>query len=515
VSDYLTIHFHDTYNSGPPFDPLQFTTNPSRTKSHNSDKMNDGSVRNIVVIGAAWAGQSTAHYFLRHILPTLKSTSGSLYRVVLIDSSSHFYYKLAAPRALVDTKSMPLKPLFTPVEQGFKQYGDKVTFHHGTVTSIDKSDSLVHFNLADGGKGQVRYFSLVIASGTRTPTPLTSLHGDHNKTIKAIDSMNERLKVAKEVVITGGGPIGIETAGEIGEKLNGQSGISGRKVKITVIAGGKKIIPVLRDSLGKKAEQLLNKVGVEVVYNAKVTKVELGGQDTSTEKGFETTDDSYAESGETQAHGGIKTSRSTNPDGKTIVHLDNGRTLQADVYIPATGTSANTEFLPKDWVDSTGFVKCNPKTLRVEAAGPRVYVVGDCGSYSRGGVLDLFDAMPIVMTNMWNDLVHANTEGGKSTSAKDRSYIRKEAETQIVPVCFYVWSCFSEDAWTNQTFRRLVISLALALSMGGSCLLSWLRWQRVRIICWVRKMALSLARSLRSLDFGTLHRYEEVWKMRR
>lgn len=397
--------------------------------------MNDGSVRNVVIIGASWAGQSTAHYFLRHILPTLKSTSKSLYRVVLIDSSSHFYYKVAAPRAIVDSKSMPHSKIFTPIEPGFKQYGvDTVTFHHGEVTSINKADSIVNFKLADGNKGEVRYYALVIASGTRTPTPTNSLHGDYTISTRAIESLNARLRQAKEVVITGGGPVGIETAGEIGEALNGQSGLANRKVKVTVIAGGKRIIPVLREGLGLKAEKMLNKVGVEVLYNTKVTRVELGGQDTSTEKGFNTTDDSYADTGETQANGGIKTGRSSDPSGKTIVHLDNGKTLSADVYYPATGVTPNTSFLPKDWLDASGYVKANPQTLRVDVAGPRVYVIGDAGNYSRGGILDLLSVVPVMSTNMWNDLVHANTEGGPKNGAKDRFYKVNNGETQVVPI---------------------------------------------------------------------------------
>ena len=190
-------------------------THPSRPVFHTTTTMNDGSVRNVVILGAAWAGQSAAHYFIRHILPSLKSTSGSLYRVVLIDASSHFYYKTAAPRALVDSKAMPHKDIFTPIEQGFKQYGaNGVTFHHAEVTSIDRAESLVHFKMNGGGKGEVKYYALIIATGTRTPTPLTSLHGDYSVSQRAIDSMNDRLRTAKEVIITGGGPVGIETAGE-------------------------------------------------------------------------------------------------------------------------------------------------------------------------------------------------------------------------------------------------------------------------------------------------------------
>lgn len=399
--------------------------------------MGDSTVRNIVICGASWAGLSTAHYFLKHIYPTLKSTSNSLYRVVLINPSTHFYYKVGAPRAAASSKSLPHDKLFTPIVDGFQQYGkDAVTFHYGEATSVDQANHNVNFQLADGTTGTVRYYALVIATGANTPTPLTSLHGDHNKTIQAIDSMNDRLRQAKEVVITGGGPVGVETAGEIGEALNGQSGLNSRKVKITLIAGGKRIIPVLRESLSQRAEKMLNKVGVEILYSSRVKRVELGGQDTSTEKGFDTTDDNYAETGgSTQANGGIQTTRNNDPSGKTIIYLENGTKLTADVYIPATGVTPNTSFLPREWVDEKGFVKTNSSTLRVDVAGTRVYCIGDCGNYSNGGILDLYAAMPVMATNMWNDLVHANKEGGAKNGAKDRFHkSNPNAETQVVPI---------------------------------------------------------------------------------
>jgi len=192
----------------------------------------------------------------------------------------------------------------------------------------------------------------------------------------------------------------------VGQKLNGPSGLSARKVKITVIAGGSRIIPVLRAPIGLKAEKMLNKLGVEVLYNSRVARVELGGADTATEKNFDTAtgEDSYAQtSGATQVAGGIAESRNQDGSGKTYVYLEDGKKLSADVYIPAAGVTPNTGFLPREWVDADGYVRANKKTLRVDVAGPRVYVVGDVGDYSKGGILDLMSAMPVFATNIWSE----------------------------------------------------------------------------------------------------------------
>ena len=150
---------------------------------------------------------------------------------------------------------------------------------------------------------------------------------------------------------------------------------------------------------------MLNKLGVEVIYNKRVARVELGGSDKATEKKFDTPtgEDSYAQtSGATQVAGGIQTSRNEDGSGKTYVYLEDGTKMSADVYIPAAGVTPNTEFLPKEWVDQDGYVRANKKTLRVDVAGPRVYVVGDVGDYSKGGILDLMSAMPVFATNIWS-----------------------------------------------------------------------------------------------------------------
>jgi NADPH-dependent 2,4-dienoyl-CoA reductase/sulfur reductase-like enzyme len=120
-------------------------------------------------------------------------------------------------------------------------------------------------------------------------------------------------------------------------------------------------------------------------------------------------------------------------DAKTKVELSNGEFLEADIYIDATGMRPNTGFLPKEWLDNRNKVACNPKTLRVEheSAGPRVYVVGDVGSYTRGGLMDLAEAIPVAMTNLRTDLIAHLT--GKAPGG-DRHYTPNLKESQVVPI---------------------------------------------------------------------------------
>ncbi|KAL9088875.1 MAG: hypothetical protein Q9159_002838 [Coniocarpon cinnabarinum] len=373
-------------------------------------------VRNIVILGAGFAGLSAAHYFMRHIYPSLKSDQSFSYRLVLIDQSTHFWWHISAPRALVSTKLMQHDKVFFPLADGFKQYGsdkDILDIKQAQPTFIDLESRKVNIkdmNEDTGGAEandpglveSIPYHALIIATGTTTPTAATSLHGTHTETQRALEDMNKRLARASSVIIAGGGPIGVETAGEVGEALNGNnSSLKKAKVKITLIAGSTKLLPVLSEKLSKKAAKYLEKVGVEVKYGEKVTKVDFDA----------------------------------NEEGKTTVTLSNSETISADVYIPAIGAKPNTSYLPAELKDERGYVKSasndgsgsshSPDTLRVDQAGERVYVLGDVGAYTRGGVLDLYKATPVLGNNLAMDL------GVRKTEKQHRS---DESETQLVPV---------------------------------------------------------------------------------
>lgn len=399
----------------------------------------DTGTRNIVILGAGFAGQSAAHYYLRHIHPSLKlvQKENANYKIILVDQSNQFWWHISAPRAMVSTKAMPHDKTFVPIMKGFEQYvsaKDAVEFKQANPVNIDTArrtvtvksisgDSAkdVNAGMTDGDTNgaatnpalveTISYYALVIATGTRTPTPVTSFHGDHTRSMRALDAMNERLATAKNVVIAGGGPVGVETAGEIGDAMNGSAGFlkarpAKEPVKITLVAGGSKLLPVLRKGLSDKAEKFLNKVGVDVVYNAKVARVDMPEQE----------------------------------DGKTTVHFDGGsgrEPIQADVYISATGVTPNTEFVPKALLNERGYVKTNPSTLRVDEAGPRVYCLGDVGSYTRGGVLDLFSAAPALGSIIAFDLgvipgTGQKAEGSKGKGTKD--FKTDTSESQLVPI---------------------------------------------------------------------------------
>ncbi|SMR43395.1 unnamed protein product [Zymoseptoria tritici ST99CH_1E4] len=344
--------------------------------------------RKIVILGASCAGLGVAHYLAKHVLPQL--TKDAKYELHIVDPSTRFWWHIAAPRQIVTMKDLTVDKTFVPIKDGFKQYTslqDNIFFHQGTASALDIEARTVTLTNSGGeDKQTLDYYALVIATGTTSPTPLTTFHGDYTVSQKALEEVNTKLASAKEIVISGGGPIGVETAGEIGQ-------VFGNKAKITLITGSDKLLPVLNEARSKKAEGMLAKLGVSVIYKVTVDKDEASSSD---------------------------------PE-KTALTLSNGKTISADVYIPAHGVKPNSEFLPAALKDDKGYTKTNSSTLRIDAAGPRVYAAGDIAGVDNGGMLNMYETLPVLNRNIAKDLLEKH-------AVPDQTYTFKPSETQVVPI---------------------------------------------------------------------------------
>lgn len=396
----------------------------------------------ILILGGSYAGVGTAHYILKHVIPSLPNKND--YRVALVSSSSHFFVRPTSVRALVSENAFPKdKRLFVPLNEAFEQYADSaITLYHGTVLKLDQLTRKVTVIPAEAGKAEINleYYALVIATGVTTQSPLMGLSGDYQNTIDAWTSFRKKLSIAKSIVVTGGGPTGVETAGELGQYLNGVSGKP--KVPITIVTKSNQLLPYLPPSLSQKAEEQLSKLGVSVIKNKMVEKVV---------------------SIDTDAVNGAGQSLERLTDSVTV-HLDHDRTLQADLYIPATGVSPNTNFLDHQLLDKEGYVNVKPSSLQVEKAGPRVYALGHVCSSNPRAIHVIMKQVPIVGENLKQDLLAAENriQAGKETY---RAYEPETKVSQLVVVgkkgvgmflgwrvpSFFVWLIKGRDYWLDVT----------------------------------------------------------------
>lgn len=402
--------------------------------AHNT--ANPALQKNIFILGGSYGGVSVAHYLLKHVVTELPDKAS--YQVVLVSASSRIICRPACPRALISDDMFNQEKLFVSIPKVFEQYPDgSFRFIHGTATELDHTNRTVSISSADGNTETIDFHALVIATGASTPSPLLSLNRDDEFLRTNWTAFRKALPTAKSIVIAGGGPAGIETAGELGEYLNGRAGwfsskLANPKVSITVVTSGSGILPALRPSLAEKAEKYLAKVGVTVIKNARVKSVAPDGA--GTESALTT---------------------------KTTVTLADGKTLDADLYIPATGTRPNTGFIHKALLTSDGRVDTNASTLRVDKAGPRVYAVGDVGSYARPAIHAILSAVPVLCTNIKRDLLLGSRKE-ESSVGEDRAFKEDTRETHLVPIgkskgvgaamgyqlpSFMVWLIKGRDYW--------------------------------------------------------------------
>jgi NADH dehydrogenase FAD-containing subunit len=342
--------------------------------------------RNIVILGASAAGLQSSHYLMKHILPSLKQhKKEAKYHVYLINPSTTWWFRPASPRAAASTTRLSAEKLVLDIRPGLAQYSkDDITFIEGTATSLDDAARQVTFVRAGSAKEEaLPYHALIVATGSSTYHNAFSMNGDAQTTLDSIKLTNEKVRTAKDIVIVGGGPTAVEFAGEVAEFRNGKPGwfsSVSKKTNITLITSASQLLPVLSPSLAKAAETKLAAMGVEVRYNTRVVDTSASGE-------------------------------------RTKIHLAKGESLEADLYVPAHGVSPNTSFVPGHLLDEKKYLRTNPKTLRVDDAGPRVYALGDVGSYSRNDLLAYDTAQP-----------DAKPKG------KDREYLRDERAVQLVPL---------------------------------------------------------------------------------
>ena len=346
---------------------------------------------NIVILGSSYSGLAVAHGLLKAI-PGLKAQTGKSYKVTMISNSTHFWFSVGAPRAMFIPYPNDIMDSFIPIEKGFKQYlAGLFDFVHAEVTGVEGEKKTVLYKLKNEKQetapntDSMSYDSLVIATGSKGPSPLYSIQGSHVPTLDAYKDIQSRLPSAKSIMIVGGGTAGTETAGEIGH-LHGKKTSSPKD--ITILSGHERLLKGLRPSIGQRAQELLEGMGVKVEHNLKLTDSnDLG-------------------------------------NGTTKVTLSDGSDRTVDMLIVAVGRKPASSYLPSSLLDNQGRVVCDEYT-RVPSL-KNVWVTGDMAQNSPGGIMYIQFAAPTTVNNIVAEL------GGKAKVKKYKPLTTKE--TQFVPV---------------------------------------------------------------------------------
>ncbi|KAI1272181.1 hypothetical protein F5Y07DRAFT_310888 [Xylaria sp. FL0933] len=293
------------------------------------------SLRNIIVVGGSYVGVATTQG-LANLLP-------STHRVLLIEPHSHFHHLFAFPRfAIIPSYE---HKAFIPYSGTFAAAPNPERHHvvRARVSALHKDRVVLDRDWQ--GLREIPYDYLVMATGTKLRAPGTMQDDEKPLSVKYLQDYQQRLKNAKSIAIVGGGAVGVQMATDLKETYP--------EKEITLIHSRDQLMPVYHSKLSDIIKARCQELGIKLVLGSRVN---------------------------------IPADDFQRATGKPItISLQNGSTLEADIVIPATGQTPNTEFLstlPASSADSlinpaNGFVRVKP-TLQLQDPGyPHLFAVGD------------------------------------------------------------------------------------------------------------------------------------------
>ncbi|KAJ5126692.1 Apoptosis-inducing factor [Penicillium atrosanguineum] len=336
---------------------------------------------NVVIVGASYAGLSIAHSVLE--LPEVK--------VVLINPATTFFWNIAAPRIVAKAKAFKPEQYLLSIADAFNKYpAENIEFIPGTATAVDVAAKTISVTPNEGDARSVSYDHLVIASGSTTTSTTGEITGfsipfkqsNRDDVKQLIEAAQQKIATAKEIVIGGAGPIGVELAGELADVVEQ----SGSAATITLVSATDRVLPMLKSSGSSAASKMLKQKNVKVVTSTRVTGAEASG------------------------------------DAWTV-SLDNGDKLSADLYIPTTGVIPNNSFIPEQFLDKEGWVKVD-KEMRVESS-KNIYAAGDITNNSMRLSFKAAEQASVAANNLKADIL------GKG---ERKNFDQGESIMMVVPI---------------------------------------------------------------------------------
>ncbi|KAF3309445.1 hypothetical protein TWF173_010910 [Orbilia oligospora] len=341
----------------------------------------------IVILGGSYGGLATAHDLAKKYIPSVAKVTGQKYHITMISLSTHFHFPVAVPRAVVDPSLIPITKLEVPIKGKIPFPEDQFTFVHAEITSFDPGSRTVYYTLLDdeynkGAGGSIHYDSLFIALGSHTKHPAFKPKASHLEVIREIEKLNGEINGAKSIVIAGGGPVAVETAGELGSKY-------GTSKSVTLVTNGPRLLHNVNPDIGTNAKYFLEKMGIHVTLNANVTSATK----------LET--------------------------GQTRVQFGQDQSVDVDLYIDATGVIPNNEPIPKELLTDRGFLEVDAYQ-RATKAGALVYGIGDIvGGWAQ--IAELVFIKGVVFGNWAHEV-----SGGKV--GKETAWETPKNSMMLVPV---------------------------------------------------------------------------------
>jgi NADH dehydrogenase len=242
--------------------------------------VSDARIPRVVIVGGGFAGLYAAKT-LRH----------EQIELTVLDRNNHntfmpLLYQVAMAVLAPSEIASPIRWLLK------KQKNTRVL-----LADVERIDVAKRVVIADGGKVEVPYDYLIVATGTRhayfghpeweaLAPGLKSIDDAREIRRRFLFAYESAEKAATEqerdelmtFVIVGGGPTGVELAGVLPEV--GKRGIAGEfrradttRTRTILLEGGPRILPAFSEELSTEARRELTELGVEVRTGALVTRI--------------------------------------------------------------------------------------------------------------------------------------------------------------------------------------------------------------------------------------------------
>ncbi len=223
----------------------------------------------IVVIGGGFAGISF-----------IKKLKKENVQIVLFDR--HNYHTFQPLLYQVSTAGLEPDSIAYPLRKVFRKNTD-FHFRMAEVEKIDSENNKILTSI-----GSLRYDYLVIATGTRTNFFGNESIAENSMPMKTVpQALNIRSLILQNIeqaditvdeverkrllnfVIAGAGPTGVELAGALAEFRKGilendYPELDEEEMNVHLIEGQNRVLPPMSEKVSKKAQQFLEKLGVQI-----------------------------------------------------------------------------------------------------------------------------------------------------------------------------------------------------------------------------------------------------------
>ncbi|THV58784.1 NAD(P)/FAD-dependent oxidoreductase [Flagellimonas alvinocaridis] len=246
----------------------------------------------VVIIGGGFGGIALA-----------KKLSKKEMQVILLDK--HNYHNFQPLLYQVSTGGLEPDSIAYPIRKVLQGYPN-FFFRLAKVIGIDTKKRWVKTNI-----GEIKFDYLIVATGSETnffgnenietkgmamksipqSLNLRSLILENFEQALLTDDLHER-DALMSFVIVGGGPTGVELAGALAEIKKGilpkdYPDLDTRRAQINLVQSGDRILPAMSEVASRKAEQFLEKLGVNVWKDLRVLDYDGNMVTTNTDTVFE------------------------------------------------------------------------------------------------------------------------------------------------------------------------------------------------------------------------------------